>query len=90
MASASRQRPLRKKPIKANLAIAEDSDRYRRLREIDSGEAYGQQWAHVPADQCLDLQTLEPPKPSEETAAGPVEYVGPAQSGLATVSPARW
>jgi hypothetical protein len=84
-------RAVAEKAVAANLAVAQNSDRYRKLREIDCGEAYGQQWALVPEWDCLDLVTGEQPKPrGEETAAGPVEYVGPARTGFATISSARW
>jgi hypothetical protein len=66
----------------------QNSDRYRRLREIDTGEGYGQQWCLVPEWDCLDLVTGELPKAQgEESAAGPVEYVGPPMIGVATAGP---
>jgi hypothetical protein len=51
-------RAIAEKAISLNLAVAENSSRYLKLREIDTGEGFGQQWAHIPASDCLDLQTL--------------------------------
>jgi hypothetical protein len=81
-------RAIAEKAISLNLAIARNSGRYLKLREIDQGEGYGQCWAPVPASDCLDLQTLEPSRSSAEQTV-PTEYVGPPLVGTAVASPVR-
>ena len=82
-------RAIAEKAIALQLAIAQDSDRYLRLREVDTGEGFGQCWAHVPASDCLDLQTLEQPKPSAEQTV-PTEYIGPPMVGTAVAGVRDW
>jgi hypothetical protein len=81
-------RAIAEKVISLNLAIAQNSSRYLRLREIDQGEGYGQYWSPIPASDCLDLQTLEPPKPPAEQTV-PTEYVGAPMTGTAVAAPVR-
>jgi hypothetical protein len=77
--------------IAAGLAVREDSDLYRRLRASDSESGYGCAWGAPLAEHCLDLDTGEPPKAQEQSAAEPTEWTGPAQTGFAVASPsARW
>jgi hypothetical protein len=75
--------------IANGLAIPEDSDKYRRLREVDVGEGYGACWAHVPAIDCTDRESGEAPKPLvEQTVSN--EYIGPALVGTASVAAREW
>ena len=47
-------RAIAEKAIALQLAIAQDSDRYLRLVEVDTGEGFGQCWAHVPGRARAD------------------------------------